>query len=119
MLKKSFLFLLSICCFQFSFAQYKELTDFPEGYTPEEVGKLISYRFVYMDNALHAGKWIGYPQTFYWKSGLNFAELTQDELLTKYLRNRFELLFNKQKALLPIQNHVDLNMFGSLPLTLY
>ncbi|WP_223857589.1 glycoside hydrolase family 88/105 protein [Sphingobacterium micropteri] len=119
MLKKTILFLLTICTFQFSFAQHKELTDFPEGYAPEEVGKLIAYRFVYMGNALHAGKWIGYPQTFYWKSGLNFAELTQDKYLTSYLKNRFELLFDKDKALLPIKNHVDLNMFGSLPLTLY
>jgi len=35
------------------------------------------------------------------------------------LQARFEHLFTTEKALLPIKNHVDLNMFGSLPLELY
>ncbi len=105
--------------FHFLFAQQKELTGFPKGYAPEEVGKLIAYRFVYANNALHAGKWIGYPQTFYWNGGLRFADLTDDRMLFQFLQNRFEVLFSTEKELLPIRNHVDLNMFGSLPLTLY
>lgn len=35
------------------------------------------------------------------------------------MQARFEHLFTTEKALLPIKNHVDLNMFGSLPLELY
>lgn len=50
---------------------------------------------------------------------MNFANITEDKELLKLLQNRFELLFTSEKALLPIMNHVDVNMFGSLPLTLY
>ncbi|KOH46366.1 glycoside hydrolase family 88/105 protein [Sunxiuqinia dokdonensis] len=112
----SIFFLLS---FQFLFAQSKLLSDFPEGQTPEEIGKRIAYRFVGAKHALHAGKWISYPETFYWNGSLQFAELTNDNELAKLLKNKFDLLISSEKELLPIKNHVDLNMFGSLPLNLY
>lgn len=119
MMRSNLLILLLLLPLHFLFAQKNALEDFPDGYSPEEVGKLIAYRFVYANHALHAGKWIGYPETFYWNGALNFAELTADEMLARFLQNRFELLFSTEKELLPIKNHVDLNMFGSLPLRLY
>ncbi|MBC9796482.1 glycoside hydrolase family 88/105 protein [Sinomicrobium weinanense] len=118
MYKKLLMLLLSLP-FQFLSAQTNMLDSFPEGYIPEEVGKLIAYRFVYAKHALHGGKWISYPETFYWNGTLRFAELTNDKALIKFMGNRFEPLFTTEKKLLPIKNHVDLNMFGSLPLTLY
>ena len=68
---------------------------------------------------LHIGKWISYPETFTWNGALNFGEVTGDKKLIKLMQERFEPLFTTEKALLPIMNHVDVNMFGSLPLTLY
>lgn len=65
------------------------------------------------------GKWIGYPETFYWNGSLKYAAAAKDKALIKLLQARFEHLFTTEKALLPIKNHVDLNMFGSLPLELY
>jgi len=117
MFKKVFLLLL--LPFQFLHAQTNLLTDFPTGSTPQEVGKKIAYRFINAKHALHAGKWISYPETFYWNGALKFATLTHDRELLKQLQNKFEPLFTAEKALLPIKNHVDLNMFGSLPLELY
>ncbi|MFC6099178.1 glycoside hydrolase family 88/105 protein [Olivibacter domesticus] len=117
--KKLFLLLLTVCAFQFSFAQKNLLTDFPKGYTPEEVGKRLAYRFLEGKHMLHGGKWISYPETFNWNGALQFAAKTNDKELVKLLQDRFEPLFSTEKALLPIKNHVDLNMFGSLPLTLY
>lgn len=105
--------------FQFIFAQTNVLTDFPKGSTPEEVGKLIAYRFVDAKHALHGGKWISYPETFYWNGALKFASITNDKALTGFLQNKFKLLLSTEKELLPIKNHVDLNMFGSLPLEFY
>lgn len=105
--------------FQLVVAQKKILNNFPKGATPEEVGQLIAYRFVKAKHALHAGKWISYPETFYWNGALQFAELTKDNTLLRLLQDKFEPLFTTEKALLPIKNHVDLNMFGSLPLNLY
>ena len=45
MCKKSLL-LLFLLPFQLVFAQTSLLTDFPEGYTPKEVGKRLAYHFV-------------------------------------------------------------------------
>lgn len=116
---KKVLTILFLLPFQFLFAQKNSLTNFPKGYTPEEVGKLIAYRFIDAKHALHAGKWISYPETFYWNGSLKYASLTNDKLLLDLLEKRFQPLFTTENALLPIKNHVDLNMFGSLPLELY
>lgn len=119
--KKLLLLPLALLSFQTLFAQKSLLADFPEGYSPQEVGKRIAYRFVepWQKHALHAGKWIGYPQTFYWNGSLQFAAITGDNELLKRVQNKFEPLFTTEKQLLPIMNHVDLNMFGSLPLEFY
>jgi rhamnogalacturonyl hydrolase YesR len=113
--------LITFYCLPFSvlFAQSNLLSDFPKGYTPEEVGKRIAYRFVDAKHALHAGKWISYPETFYWRGALLFASMTNDKELFGLLQNKFDLLLSEEKELLPIKNHVDLNMFGCLPLEFY
>ena len=90
---KKLLLLLLLLPFQLLCAQTKLLTDFPEGYTPEEVGKRLAYRFIGEKHALHAGKWIGYPETFYWNGALKYAAVTKDKALIKLLQNKFEPLF--------------------------
>lgn len=119
MRNKFYILLFFIFPFQLLVAQKNLLSDFPEGYTPEYVGKLLSYRFVGAKHALHAGKWISYPETFYWSGALKFAAIKKDKELLRLLQNKFDTLLSAEKALLPIMNHVDLNMFGSLPLVLY
>lgn len=118
MYRKAFV-LLFFLPIQLLFAQSHSLTDFPPGYTPEEVGKRLATRFVGGKHALHGGKWISYPETFNWSGALKLAAITKDKELVKKLQDKFEPLFTTEKALLPIMNHVDLNMFGSLPLDLY
>lgn len=119
MYKKVFALLFLLSSFQLLIAQTSLLKNFPEGYTPDEIGRRIAYRFVTEKHALHAGKWIGYPETFYWNDSLKYAAAAKDKALIKLLQARFEHLFTTEKELLPIKNHVDLNMFGSLPLELY
>ncbi|MBO9566019.1 MAG: glycoside hydrolase family 88 protein [Niastella sp.] len=118
MYKKGWIALLLLPA-QLLVAQKNSLTKFPEGYTPEEVGKRIAYRFINAKHALHAGKWISYPETFYWRGSLQYAALTKDAALLDSLEKKFQPLLTTESALLPIKNHVDLNMFGSLPLLLY
>lgn len=93
--------------------------NFPEGYHPREVGHRIAYRFVDAKHALHAGKWISYPETFYWGGALRFGAIVKDSALVKLMRDKFDRLLSTESDLLPIMNHVDLNMFGSLPLEFY
>ena len=119
MYKKAITLLFLFFSFQLLSAQKSLLKNFPEGYTPDEIGRRISYRFVTEKHALHAGKWIGYPETFYCNGALDYAAVAKDKALIRLLQARFEHLFTTEKALLPIKNHVDLNMFGSLPLELY
>ena len=116
---KKVLILLFFIPFQLLFAQKSMLKDFPEGSTPEEIGKRLAYRFLTEKHALHVGKWIGYPETFYWNGALRYAYLAKDKELLNRLQDKFEPLFTEEKALQPIMNHVDVNMFGSLPLELY
>ena len=119
MYKKVLMLLLFFIPFQLLFAQKSMLKDFPEGSTPEEIGKRLAYRFLTEKHALHVGKWIGYPETFYWNGALRYAYLAKDKELLNRLQDKFEPLFTEEKALQPIMNHVDVNMFGSLPLELY
>lgn len=119
MYKRLFVFFLFFSFQLGTFAQKNVLSDFPKGYTPEEVGKRLAYRFVDGKHMLHAGKWISYPETFNWRGALKFGALTKDQDLAKLLLNKFEPLFSTERQLLPIMNHVDLNMFGSLPLEIY
>lgn len=116
---KKLVVLLCLLPFQFLVARTNPLAGFPKGYTPEEVGRRLAYHFVDGKHMLHGGKWISYPETFAWNGALKYAAVTGDEKLLGLLQNKFEPLFTTEKALLPIMNHVDLNMFGSLPLELY
>lgn len=117
-MNKKISFILFLFPFQLIFAQTTAF-EFPKGYTPEEVGKRLAYRFVDGKHMLHAGKWISYPETFNWNGALQFAAVTNDIKLLHLLQEKFEPLFTTENKLLPIMNHVDLNMFGSLPLNLY
>lgn len=56
MYKKVFALLFLLSSFQLLIAQTSLLKNFPEGYTPDEIGRRIAYRFVTEKHALHAGK---------------------------------------------------------------
>ena len=87
---KKVLILLFFIPFQLLFAQTSMLKDFPEGSTPEEIGKRLAYRFLTEKHALHVGKWIGYPETFYWNGALRYAYLAKDKELLNRLQDKFD-----------------------------
>jgi unsaturated rhamnogalacturonyl hydrolase len=95
------------------------LSDFPAGYTPEEVGHKLGYHFIPGKHFLHGGKWIHYAEDCTWYGALRYAQAVNDKELIKQLQDRFEPLFTTEKQYQPIMNHVDLNMFGCLPLEFY
>jgi rhamnogalacturonyl hydrolase YesR len=96
-----------------------ELKHFPEGYTPMEIGQKLGRHFIPSKHMLHADKWIQYPEVCTWLGALRFAEVAGDEALIGLLHDRFEPLFSTEREYQPIMNHVDLNMFGCLPLEFY
>ena len=95
------------------------LDDFPAGYTPCEVGTRLADRFIPAKHFLHGGKWIHYAEVCTWLGALRYARAAGDSALIGRLKDRFEPLFNEESAYLPVKNHVDLNMFGCLPLEFY
>lgn len=109
---------ISSFCLQ-SQTQQDYLSDFPEGFTPQEIGTKLGYHFIPGEHFLHGGKWIHYAEVCTWYGALRFAQAVNDTKLTNLLQDRFEPLFTNEKQYLPIKNHVDLNMFGCLPLEFY
>lgn len=99
---------------------YNYFSNLPESCNPEKVGYLLSSHFIKDGkHMLHMGKWISYPETFVWEGALEYAYLTHHKQLLDSLEHRFIILLVKEKNLLPPMYHVDMNMFGSLPLLLY
>lgn len=116
-------FFAAICLFMFSAqsvsAQKDYFKDLPAECSPQKVGTILSQRFIPSKHMLHGGKWIHYAEVCTWYGALRYAEAAGDKKLVKQLQDRFDLLFTTEKAYQPIMNHVDLNMFGCLPLEFY
>lgn len=103
-----------------------DLKHWPKGSSPAEVGKRIVLKFINTPHSRYGNTrpatpptQITYPDVCAWLGGLWFAQVTKDKTLFNQLEARFDPLFESQKNLLPKPNHVDNNVFGSLPLELY
>jgi rhamnogalacturonyl hydrolase YesR len=101
-----------------------DLTQWPEGKSPEEIGTRIANKYLSMPHS-HWGKYrkpanrITYPDICTWLGGLWFAKETGDEEMYNRLAERFQPLFGAEKHLQPRPDHVDNNVFGAVPLELY
>lgn len=96
-----------------------DLSSFPEGFTPKEIGAKLGRHFISGKHFLYNGKWIHYAEVCTWLGALRYAQVANDQELIQLLKDRFDPLFTTEKQYLPIMNHVDLNMFGCLPLEFY
>jgi rhamnogalacturonyl hydrolase YesR len=98
-------------------------SKFPAGTSPQEVGKRIALRYLALPyqnfNRPTPPNVITYPETCTWYGALNFAKLTNDEMLKQQLVQRFQPLFGSRDTLLPKPDHVDYAVFGSVPFELY
>ena len=96
------------------------LTGFPEGYTPQEVGRRLAYHFVQTGHDYWGGtKNLGYHEVCTWNGCLMWGRAIHDEVIVQKMKERFDDLVSNHSENLPAKNHVDFNMFGSLPLSLY
>lgn len=93
------------------------------GKSPIEVGNLVSKRFVESPHQNYGRptppRTITYPEVCTWYGALRFADLTGNKELLQQLADRFEPLFGPKKEMIPIPDHVDYTVFGSVPLELY
>jgi unsaturated rhamnogalacturonyl hydrolase len=121
----SFIFMLNVVI---SNAQPKnyDLKHWPEGKSPLEIGNRIAEKFLNTPHSLYGNTHpatppaqITYPDVCTWLGGMWFAEITKNKELFNRFESRFAPLFDKEANLLPKPNHVDNNVFGSVPLELY
>jgi len=94
----------------------------PDRYKPQNVAPYVSRHFNESEHFLgkKRGKtYIVYPEVCTWLGGLRYASLACDGELTELLKARFDKLMREESGLMPDMFHVDLNMFGCLPLELF
>jgi len=101
----------------------KSFSNWPAGTSPEEIGKRVANRFLATPHPNFGRPTppprITYPEICTWYGALSFAKATDDKQLADQLAQRFEPLFGEEKNLVPVPNHVDHSVFGSLPFELY
>ena len=103
-----------------SMAMNDLLKDFTTGSTPKEVGQRIAYHFIDGKHALWGDtKNLGYHEVCTWNGALMWGRAVGDDVILKKMKERFDDLLANHKENIPAKNHVDFNMFGSLPLSLY
>ena len=107
-------------------SQSYDLKHWPKEKSPKEIGTQISEKFLNAPNSLYGNTHpktpptqITYPDVCTWLGGMWFAEVTKNNELYTRFENRFTPLLDKEANLLPKPNHVDNNVFGSIPLELY
>jgi len=122
---------LSILCLCFVFSLSAKTNDFdlkhwPKGKSPLEIGTRIANKFLATPHSRYGNTHpdtpptqITYPDVCTWLGGMWFAETTNNKQLFSQFENRFSPLFDKEANLQPKPNHVDNNVFGSVPLELY
>ena len=101
-----------------SVKENSDLKHWPKGSSPQEIGKRVAEHFAVRPLPVAPRK-IPYPEVCTWYGALTFASLTKDNKLIKRLEERFSTLFGVDSVLIPVPNHVDNTVFGSVPLELY
>lgn len=95
-----------------------DLKHWPASSSPQEIGKRLAEHFVIRPLPAPPGK-VLYPEVCTWYGALTFASLTHDNKLMSRLEERFKPLLEADSVLIPLPNHVDNTVFGSVPLELY
>jgi rhamnogalacturonyl hydrolase YesR len=99
-----------------AWAQDANFSNWPEGTSPQEVGKKLAEHFVTSPHQYSAT--IHYSEVCAWYGALTFATLTHDDALRAELIKRFEPLLpgGAEAARIPTRHHVDDSIFGVVPL---
>jgi len=101
----------------------KEFRNWPAGTSPKEIGDKVTKRFLELPHRLTTNQaeqpYIDYPESVAWYGALTFANLAKEKDLTSQLIKRFDPLFGGDANLIPVPKHVDLTVFGAVPLQIY
>lgn len=102
------------------------LSDWPEGFTPQETGLRLAEKYLATPhkssgdvNSLDEPTQITYSEACTWLGSLWFADVTDNMDLLARLEERIIPLGDDKQHLLPPPNHVDNNVFGAVPFELF
>jgi unsaturated rhamnogalacturonyl hydrolase len=127
-MKKKFKYFIAVCMILSMQAHVlhaqspSDLKKWPQGFSPQEVGKKVAEHFLVSPHPpdAYANKpHIPYFEVCAWYGSLTFAKESGDKQLADSLALRFDPLFDKDSSLLPVPDHVDYTVFGTVPLELY
>ncbi|TKC12779.1 glycosyl hydrolase [Pedobacter polaris] len=103
-------------------AQVKYFKNWPKGASPLEIGTKLSKRFIATPHTNFGfttpPSSITYSEVCAWYGALRFGRVTGNKPITDQLELRFRPLLFEKKNLQPRPDHVDPNIFGSIPLEL-
>ena len=121
-MKKIAVLLCMIACLTLSAKDLKD--NFSGKYAPATVGNKVCARYLEVPYANWGAdttptREITYPETCTWLGALRFAKTTGNKKTLQRLEDRFYPLFGEKRRLLPGIDHVDHNVFGTVPLQLY
>ena len=101
----------------------EEFESWPSGASPIEIGKRVAERFIQSPHPNFGRSTppsrITYPEVCTWYGALTFAKESESKELLEKLAARFEPLFGEEDTLVPLPDHVDHTVFGSVPFELY
>ena len=102
----------------FATAQQEYFSNWPQGSSPQEVGKRVAEHFI---TSPHQGKTIFYGEVGTWYGALTLAQLTADKDLQEKLIRRFDPLLpgGAETNLIGTRRHVDDEIFGIVPLEIF
>ena len=106
-------------------AQQDEFTNWPEGTSPQAVGRRVAENFIVRPyraqsdpTKAHIG--IIYPEVCTWYGALTVAQLTGDQdLQRRLIRKLDKLMTPPESGMINQSGHVDFRVFGSVPLEVY
>lgn len=100
-------------------AESHDLTNFPKGADPKEIGIKLTERYIRTIDT--QAPRVNYPYVCTWLGAFRFTQTIKDDKLYDRLLDRYNNLFFTRGAenLIPRPNHVDNNVFGSVPLEIY
>lgn len=103
-----------------------DLTKWPASADPDRVGLLLAEKYLATPHknsgdvtSGEAPSQIVYSEVCTWLGSIWYAEVSGNRELMAKLQERFEPLFDTRNDLLPLPDHVDNNVFGSVPLEFY
>jgi rhamnogalacturonyl hydrolase YesR len=90
-----------------------DLTTWPRGVSPAEVGKALSEHFV---TGTQGARFSGYPYVCTFYGAMTFAAITHDDSLRDRLITLFNPMLPGGTGRQPQRHHVDDSIFGVMPL---